>query len=425
MASNSHLVAPLGRIIRSRLASWFAVGKQAGYVFANRNYRIFFGAECFALMGGWMQGTAQAWLVLQLTPSPLQLGWVTTLQSLPLLLFVLLGGALADCAPKRYVLLVTQTLSVIQTMIFGMLVATGTVLLWHVYILALVQGCLNAFALPAREAFAIELVGKDAVTNAIGLYSIAYNGTLAISSGAAGILIATFGIAPTIFISAGGALLLCVGLLVLDTSTIQGAPQAQKASLGARTPKGLEYIRHTPQILWVIIGISGIGMFGYKFGVTLPLLAQFVFHTDAVGFGALGAYVGAGSLIAALVTALSGQASERRLIYAAVSFSILLLSVALSSHFLITAALLIGLGLAGMLVATTANIRLQQLAPEHLRGRMMGLYILIFSGSTPLGAMCIGVLANTVGVRLTIVVCAILSGLGISVGLIYRRTARA
>ena len=286
MASNSQVPEQLFHRIISRSASWLAVCKQAGSVFANHNYRIFFGAECFGLMGNWMQGTAQGWFVLQLAASPLQLGWVATLQSLPLLFFVLLGGTLADRAPKRSVLLVTQTLSLIQTIIFGLLVATGTVRLWHVYLLALVQGCLNAFANPAREAFAIELVGKDAVTNAIGLYSIVYNGSLVIGPGAAGLLIARLGFAPTIFISAAGCLLLCIGLLLLDTSAIP-EPKVQKASFRGTTRTGLEYIWCTPHILWIIIGIAGIGVFGYKFGVTLPLLAQFVFHTDSVGFGAL------------------------------------------------------------------------------------------------------------------------------------------
>ena len=389
-----------------------------------RNYRLYWIGQLISQTGSWMQTTAQAWLVLQITQSPFALGLVTTLQFLPIMLLSLLGGAISDRWPKHRLILVTQTAALIQAAVFGALVATGAIQLWHVYVLAPIQGVITAIDNPTRQAFAVELVGREHLVNAVALNSMLFNGARIIGPALAGLIIAKIGIAPTLFLNAISFVAVIVGLLMMDPSAFFNPPPAQRGSTGRNIVEGLAYVWRTPPVLLVMIIVAAIGTFGYNFSVVLPLLAGFVLHTDASGFGGLSAFLGVGSLVGALATAYTRTINVRRLVIGAGCFGVLLGAVALSTNFALSGALLIALGFAGITFATSANSLLQLSVPDALRGRVMGLYMLLFAGTTPIGGFLIGTLSNAIGVSWTLLICAGLCLLGVGGALVYRWTSR-
>jgi len=390
-----------------------------------RNYRLYWIGQLISQTGSWMQTTAQAWLVLQLTRSPFALGLVTTLQFLPIMLLSLLGGAISDRWPKHRLILVTQIAALIQAAIFGALVVTGAVQLWHVYVLAAIQGVITAIDNPTRQAFAVELVGREHLVNAVALNSMLFNGARIVGPALAGLIIAGFGnsligIGMVLLVNAISFVAVIAGLLMLDPTAFFNPPAAQRGSTGRNILEGLAYVWRTPPVLLIMIIVAAIGTFGYNFSVVLPLLAGFVLHTDASGFGGLSAFLGVGSLVGALTTAYARQISMRRLVIGSGCFGVLLGAVALSTNLALSGALLIALGFAGITFATSANSLLQLSVPDALRGRVMGLYMLLFAGSTPIGGFLIGTFSNIIGVSSTLLVCAGLCLLGVGGALVYR-----
>jgi MFS family permease len=385
-----------------------------------RNYRLYWFGQLISQTGSWMQTTAQGWLVLQLTHSPLALGLVTTLQFLPIMLLSLLGGVISDRVPKHRLVLVTQVAALIQAAIFGTLVAADAVQLWHVYVLAAIQGVVNAIDNPARQAFAVELVGREHLVNAVALNSLLFNGARIVGPALAGLIIAKIGIAPALYLNAISFVAVIAGLLMMDPAAFFGTTPPSTGSAGRRLVEGLAYVWRTPSVMLIMIVVAAMGTFGYNFSVVLPLLAGFVLHTDAAGFGGLSAFLGLGSLLGALTTAYTRQITLRRLIVGSSCFGVLLGGVALSTSFQLSAALLIALGFAGILFSTSANTLLQLSVPDALRGRVMGLYMLLFAGSTPIGGLLIGSLSNVIGVSSTLLICAGLCLLGVGGALIYR-----
>lgn len=384
-----------------------------------RNYRLFWLGQLVSLTGSWMQTTAQAWLVLQLTRSPFALGLVTTLQFLPIMLLSLVGGVLIDRLPKHRVILATQILGLLQSAVFGLLVASGTIQLWHVYVLATAQGVINAIDNPARQAFVPELVGRDHLPNAVALNSMLFNGSRIVGPAAAGLLIAQVGIAPTLFLNALSFVAVVAGLMRMDRSTFVVRTGRSADPVGQQLVEGLRYVWHTPEVLLIMLVVAAIGTFGYNFSVSLPLLAGFVLNTSAAGFGGLSAFLGTGSLLGAVSTAFAGNVSLRRLLLGSTAFSLLLGAVALSTSFALSAVLLVALGYAGIIFATSANTLLQLTVPDELRGRVMSLYILLFAGSTPIGGFLIGSLSDVIGVSWTLLVCAGLCLAGVSGAALY------
>lgn len=385
-----------------------------------RNYRLYWVGQLISQTGSWMQTTAQAWLVLQLTQSPFALGLVTTLQFLPIMLLSLVGGAISDRWPKHRLVLVTQVAALIQAAVFGALVATGLIQLWHVYILATIQGVITAIDNPTRQSFAVELVGREHLVNAVALNSMLFNGARIVGPALAGLIIAKVGIAPALFLNAISFVAVIAGLLMMDSSSFYSAPPARRGSTGRDILDGLAYVWRTPPVLLVMIIVAAIGTFGYNFSVVLPLLAGFVLHTDASGFGGLSAFLGVGSLVGAVVTAYARAISMRRLLIGSACFGVLLGGVALSTNFALSGVLLIALGFAGIMFSTSANSLLQLTVPDALRGRVMGLYMLLFAGSTPIGGFLIGSLSNVIGVSYTLLLCAVLCLLGVGGALVYR-----
>ncbi|HYF65446.1 MAG TPA: MFS transporter [Herpetosiphonaceae bacterium] len=390
-----------------------------------RNYRLFWIGQLISLIGTWMQGTAQAWLVLKLTNSPLALGVVTTFQTLPIMALSLFGGAIADRMPKYRLVLGTQLVALFQAAVFGLLVATDHIRLPYIYGLALLLGVINAIDTPTRQSFVSELVGREDLPSAVALNSVLFNSARIVGPVIAGVLIARLGIAPAFYINAASFLGVISGLLLMDRTAFRAAPPKTSDSILRGVKEGLAYAWRTPAVLLVLVVVACIGTFGYNFNVVLPLLAGFVLHTDATGFGLLSACLGAGSLLGALTTAYTRQVTMRRLLVGSGAFSLIFIAVAVSPSFALSTALLVGLGFAGITFATTANTLLQLTVPDALRGRVMSLYILLFAGSTPIGGMLIGTLSTTIGVSPTLALCGGLCLLGVLAVVLYRRRLAA
>jgi len=390
-----------------------------------RNYRLYWLGQLVSLTGTWMQTTAQAWLVLQLTSSPFAIGLVTALQFLPIMLLSLVGGVIADRVSKHRLIVTTQTAALFVAATFGALVWLGVIQLWHIYILALLQGLINAIDTPARQAFSVELVGREDVVNAVALNSMLFNAARIVGPAAAGLMIAWIGIAPVLFANAASFLAVIAGLLMMDQAAFFVKPARGEGSAGQRLREGLSYTWRTPDVLLIMIVVAAIGTFGYNFSVTLPLIAGFVLHTSAAGFGGLSAFLGIGSLAAAIFTAYARQVTIRRLLVASTVFSMLLGAVAVVPVFAFSAVLLVALGFAGVTFGTTANTLLQLTVPDQLRGRVMSLYFLLFAGSTPIGGLLIGTASDIAGVSAALLLCAALCLLGLGGALLYRRAMAA
>lgn len=385
------------------------------------NFRLFITGQIFSLTGTWMQTTAQDWLVLQLSNSPFALGFVTTLQFLPIMLFSLFGGVLADRLPKRKTLITTQSLLLVQAAIFFLLVATNSIQLWHIYVLAISQGLVNAVDNPVRQAFVAEMVGRDELVNAVALNSMTFNGARIIGPALAGLVIAKMGIAPALFVNAASFIVVIIAMLMMNEQALFRTAVAPHGSAWKRLKEGLSYSWNTPRVLTILIVVAAIGTFGYNFSVILPLISGFVLHTDAQGYGALSSFLGIGSLIAAVSTAYVKELTMRRLMVGAAALSVLLGITAVTPVFSLSAIVLVGLGAAGILFATSANSLLQMSVPDELRGRVMSLHILLLVGSTPIGAFLIGLLSEHLGVPFALLVCAFLCMVGVAGAFIYQR----
>ncbi len=390
-----------------------------------RNFRLFIIGQIVSLIGTWMQATAESWVVLQLTNSPLALSFEATLQFLPIMVLALYGGVLADHLPKRKTLIATQSLLLIQALIFGILVATNSIQLWQLYLLALAQGIVNAVDNPVRQVFVGEMVGREELPNAVALNSMTFNGARVIGPAIAGLVISIIGIAPTLFVNAISFLAVIGGLLMMrENELFRRVSVVTQGSAWTRLKEGLSYTWHTPKVLAIIIILAALGTFGFNFTVVMPDIAYFVVHTDVAGFGLLSSAFGIGALLAAFGTAYLGKPEMRRLFIFSAAFSILLALAAFTSSFTLSALVLGGLGMTGIGYGVGSNTLLQLSTPDELRGRVMSLHVLLILGSTPIGALLTGVLSATLGVGAALLVCAILCGTGVVIGFVYFRRHR-
>ncbi len=386
-----------------------------------RNYRLYWVGQLISQIGSWMQSTAQAWLVYKLTNSPFALGLVTTLQFLPMMLFSLFGGVIADRLPKRRLLLMTQTAFLVQAAVFGALVGTGVIQVWHIYVLSVLQGLVNVVDNPVRQAFPVELVPREDVGNAVALNSMTFNAARIMGPSLAGLVIAAMGIAPALYINAISFIAMIVALLMMNPADFHIRPPRPRQAAWYELKEGLSYAVKTPAILTIFIVVAAIGTFGYNFSTVLPLLGGFVLHTDAAGFGALSSAFGIGSFIGATFVAYSGEVTIRRLFIGAAAFTATLGALSLARVIVLSEVILIMLGVAGILFTTTANTLLQINVPDDLRGRVMSLYVLFFIGSTPVGAFLTGTMATAFSVPVALGLEALVCLIGMCLALVYYR----
>lgn len=393
----------------------------------NRNYRLFYSGQIISLCGTWMQTIAQAWLVIDLTDSKVALGTVTMLQFLPITIFVLFAGVIADRVPKRNFLVVTQSLAMAQALLLAALVYSGRVELWHVYVLAFVLGVANAFDQPTRQAFVAEMVGRGDLMNAVALNSGMFNAARLIGPSLGGFVIAAFGVKTAFLLNGISFIPVILALLMIDASKLYTSAPRREGRINplAELREGIAYAFTTPAAFLIVILVAIIGTFGYNFTVFTPLLARYVVDGGEVALGFMTAAVGLGALISALLLARRTSASKGTLFGGAVAFALLLAAVGLSQWLALSLLFLVLLGVANTAFASTANTSMQLATPDHLRGRVMALYMLLFAGSTPVGGYLTGLMAEHLGVSTALVIEAAICLVGAGIGLAYYVRHRA
>jgi MFS family permease len=388
------------------------------------NYRLFFFGQLVSQVGTWMQSTALAWFVLQRTHSALALGAVSTFQFFPVLVLALFGGVIADRLPKQKLLMCTQTTMAIQAAVLATLTATGLITLPLIYVLVAIQGAANALDMPARSAFVMEMVGPQDIPNAVALNSSQMQMTRLVGPALAGLLLLAFGTAVCFYINAVSFLAVLMGLFMMDPSRFFPSARPKQAAMARQLGEGLHYAVTTPDIMLAVITMGVIGTFGFNTQVTTPLIAQFVLHTNSVGYGLLTSTMAVGSLTSALGVAWLGRATRRVLLVAAACFSVVLLAIGLSSTWALILPLFFALGVSSSVFTATNSARLQLLSPQHLRGRVMSISTLLFAGSTPIGSFIIGSMAESNGVQTTIATMGGLCLLGVGIALAYMHHVR-
>ena len=386
--------------------------------FRQRNYRLFWFGQMISLIGSWMQSIGQAWLVLQVTHSAWQLGLVGALQALPILLFSLFGGVFADRWPKRRVLLVTQSLAMLQALLLWALIATGAMQLWHLYVLAMLLGLTNSLDRPTRQAFVVEMVGREDLPNAMALNSSLINLARIVGPGLGGIIIGASSVTMLFLLNGLSFIPVLISLALMRRQELHElhAQLQQPGAVGERKNtwhslrEGVDYVWKTPALAFVILVVGLVLLFGSNFNVVLPLFATGVLQAGAVGFGFLSAASGLGALIAALWLAWRNQKpTVRHVLIGMLVFAVLEAVFAVSRLYLLSLALIAAVGFAETAFAVGATTMLQMLAPDHLRGRVMSIYVLCFDGSLPLGYMLVGWLSALCGAPIALLICALVS----------------
>jgi len=368
----------------------------------HRNYRLFFFGQLISLIGTWMQSVAQAWLVLNLAgkDGDLLLGVTSALQFTPVLLLSVFGGALADRLPKRNVLMVTQSVMLTLALVLAVLNSLGIVQVWHVLVLAALLGAASAIDMPTRQAFIVELVGKEDLMNSIALNSSVFNAARIIGPGVAGLLIHGVGVSGCFYLNAASFVAVLTGMALMRPPFFT-RPSAAKG--GAPLTGGFRYIWRTPNVRALMILVGVVGTFGLNLTVWMPVLARDVLGVGAAGFGLMMSAMGVGALAAGLLLAYRGKKAQRSLALAAAGvFGLVLLAVAFTRWFPATLGLMAVLGAAMVAFTAMSNTTVQLLVPDELRGRVMAVYMMVFAGTTPIGSLLAGGIAHVAGTPISI-----------------------
>jgi len=364
----------------------------------HRDFRLFWSGQLVSLIGTWMQSVGQSWLVLELTNSPFRLGLIGALQFGPILLFSFLGGAISDRVRKRRLLIGTQSALMLQAFTLSVLVWSGRVQFWHVAALAALYGLANTLDMPSRQSFVANLVPRGDLMNAIALNSAVFNGARVVGPAAAGLLVARYGTAAAFLFNGLSFLAVIAALAAIRTD---GAPRP-RSGVGMRTEiaEGVRYALGTPRIALVFGLLLSVSLFVVNTSVLVPLIARNVLHEGAHGFGLLMASLGVGAMLGALAVATLavGRPPLWLVVASALTAATLLGALSLVHHFALAASVLMALGFAQIVFMTSCNTTVQIQVPDELRGRIMGLYALVFAGMTPFGSLFMGAVAERWGV---------------------------
>jgi MFS family permease len=368
------------------------------------NYRRYFAGQIVSVSGNWMQMVAEVWLVLSLTGSGVAVGATTALQFLPILLFGAWGGVLADRFAKRRLLMLTQALMALPALALLAVTVGGVVAPWMVFALVFARGTINAIDNPARQSFAIEMVGADRVVNAVSLNSVIINSARLLGPVLAGLLIATAGVEPCFALNALSFAAMILALRRMEPAQLHTPPRAERERGAVRA--GLRYVRATPELALPLALMALVGTLGLNFQVILPLMARFSFHGGASAYATLVSAMGVGSLIGALLTGARGRTDVRLIAGAALAFGLLALLAALMPSLALEIPVLALLGAAAVTFAASINSSLQLAVEPQMRGRVMALYSVVFLGSTPIGGPLAGWLSQTYDPRVALLLAA-------------------
>jgi MFS family permease len=366
----------------------------------HRNFQLFFGGQLISLIGTWMQSVAQAWLVYRITHSSLLLGAVGFAGQIPILLAAPLGGIVADRYNRHRVVIGTQIASMILAFILAGLTLTH-ITIPEIFVLAALLGVVNGFDVPGRQSFLVEMVGREDLMNAIALNSSMFNGARIIGPAIAGILVARIGEGWCFFANAVSYIAVIISLLMM-----QVAPRVHRSagSPVAHILEGFRFVRHTAPIRAILLLLGLVSLVAMPYTVLMPIFADRILHGGARGLGILMGATGVGALLGALTlatrTAVHGLG--RWVTFACAGFAITLIAFSLSRNFWLSAALLVPVGFCMMLQMSSSNTLIQAMVPDHLRGRVMSVYSMMFMGMAPFGALFGGALADRLGAPLTV-----------------------
>ena len=370
-----------------------------------RNYRLYFLGQIISTCGNWMQQIAIAWLVLDLTHSPFALGVATAMQAAPYLLIGPWGGLLADRVPKQKLLVVTQLLQVIAPLALWALSDGDVIRIWMVYAIAFARGVLNTVDNPARQSFVAEIVGKDHIVNAVSLNASVIQAGRLIGPAIASAVIATIGLSFCFLLNAGTFVFMAVMLLAMRAEQLLPAPRAPRGRGQFRA--ALTEVRRTPELRIPLVLMAVVGLLAFNFAVVLPAIARYTFHGTATTYALMAIAVGLGALAGAIVSATRTMVTARFVALASTAFGLTLAAASAADSLWLTLVALVFVGTTMVTFSASVQASLQLKAAPEMRGRIMSLYQMLFAGTTPLGAIVVGALAETAGARSGLVLGAV------------------
>jgi MFS family permease len=378
----------------------------------HRNYRLFFSGQLISLVGTWMQTIAESWLVYRLTRSAALLGVAGFASQIPVFLLATIGGTVADRGNRHRIMIITQTASMVLPLVLAVLVFTGRVQVWHVFTLAAALGVVNAFDVPARQSFVVEMVGKEDLVNAIALNSSLVNGARTIGPAVAGILLGAVGEGWCFLLNGLSYIAVITGLLLMKLPARPKILHTHPAL--AATIEGFRFIRRSPPVRDLLLMVGLVSFAGMPFSVLMPIFADSILHGGPKGLGLLMASAGFGSLCGALILASRStiRGLGRIVAASALIFGVALTMFALSRVFWLSAVLLLVVGMSMITQAASSNTLIQSMVPDALRGRVMAVYAMMFMGMSPIGALVEGALAERIGAPYTVVIggCVCIAG---------------
>lgn len=379
--------------VKNRLAGNFPA-------LTHKNFRYFWTGQCISLLGTWMQRTAQQWLVYSITKSPLLLGILGVFQFLPALLFSLFAGVIIDRFPKKNILIITQSIQMIQSLILAFLVCSGYVRYWHILLLGTILGFVNTFDMPTRQSFFIELVGKKDLVNAIALNSTIVNLARIVGPALAGLIMTCLGAAGCFFINGISFIAVIIGLFKIKTNNTRLI--SKKGNIISDVKDGLRYIISSEILLTAVLAMFIVGIFDMNTDVIIPVFAKEVLHKEASGYSILMAAMGVGSLISALMIATKSRkkSHKRALFGSAIFLSIALMAVGFIHNYFISIVLMGITGFFNLKFMNTVNSSIQLNTSDEYRGRAMSVYSLMLFGTGPFGNLFAGGVTEKFGANM-------------------------
>jgi MFS family permease len=392
----------------------------------HRNYRLFFTGQIVSLVGTWMQNIALAWFVVELTHSAVAVGFLAFCRFAPFTIFGLVSGVVADRFDNRRLVMATQTASMTVAVALTALAFSGAEIVWLAYALAAAAGTALVFDAPGRHALTFQMVGRDELPNAIALNASLFNGSRVIGPAAAGLIIAAFGVGVCFAINAVSFLAVLTSLwLMRDDELVKLDRPDEHPSVLRSVREGLAYARHSPRIRLILTMTTVVSTVGFNFHVLVPVLASETLEAGPRTFGVLSACFGLGALTGALLAAGLGRASWKALLAGVGGFSVALLALAPVETVVLAASLLFVVGVCFTMWTANSQSLLQLTAPDHLRGRVLSLYLFAFAGLAPFGGLFAGWLSEIGGTQLAFLVAGLTGLMMTLLSLRELRTNRA
>ncbi|MDQ6767483.1 MAG: MFS transporter [Candidatus Eremiobacteraeota bacterium] len=369
----------------------------------HRNYRLYFSGQVFSLIGTWMQIVAVGWLVLRITNSPLLLGVVTAMETLPSLFFSLVAGSIADLFDKRRIAIVTQSLAAAQALALGVLVATNHATFWNIFWLALFAGMINAFDLPVRQSLIFDIVGTEDLLNASALNSVVFNIARVIGPAIAAAIIEGYGETANFFANAASYAFVVAALIAMRTEPVVSRSDAH-VLLFRHALDGLAYVARHPLLSRLFLALVIYSIFGFNYVLLMPVVVKLELHRSAGALGLLLSCLGAGALFGSLTLAARGRGRFSSLSAMSFIFPASIIAFSLARNLVAAAVLVAFLGFAMVQFVVRFTTFLQTEAGDEMRGRVLGLYNMVLMGLSPLGALQAGALAERLGASTTLAI---------------------